>query len=321
MTQVLDYSAGFPGSRAVKAAGAIGAVRYAGTPGRRKNLTAAEFADFDRAGLAVATVYENRAGDYLGGYAAGQRAARAWLADVSGIDERLTRVGHFAVDRDVVSEWATLRDYFRGINSVIGVARTRGYGEADVVDYLVAHALASGGQWQTVAWSRGERSQHAALLQLAQQITVGGVRADVNTVLMDDWGQHNHEEDDMTPGELFKAKMPKDGSWVPPGSGTFGHVITGIHQAVFRNLGNGAKLAALTAAVAKLAADPNIDEARLAELLDAAVAEHTPTAQENAAELLPYLQAALVDVLGEDNTEQADAIIDALTERLQGATV
>lgn len=198
MSTVLDYSAGTPGAKAIKGFGAVGVVRYAGTPGRRKNLTKAEFADLDRAGLGVATVYENKAGDYLGGYAAGQRAARAWLADVSSIDERLTRVGFFAVDRDVVSEWATLADYFRGINSVIGVARTRGYGEADVVDYLVAHGLASGGQWQTVAWSHSRRSPHAALFQNAHQPAVGGIACDINDVLAPDWGQHNHEEDELS---------------------------------------------------------------------------------------------------------------------------
>lgn len=319
MAYVLDYSAGTPGAKAIKAFGAIGVNRYAGTPGRKKNLTRAEFVDLDRAGLGVATVYENQPGDYLGGYPNGQRAARAWLADVSGIDERLARIGHFAVDKDVVSEWDKLADYFRGIASVIGVARTRGYGEADVVDYLVAHRLVSngehGGQWQTVAWSRGRRSQYAALYQRAEQPSVGGIACDINEVLAPDWGQHNYQEDDMQQNE--KA--------VDPGPGTVGHNLLNVFQQVNNKTYGlpvlGAKVGALTTAVAKLAADPNIDEAKLAQLLDEAVAEHTPSAEENAAAFLPMITDAVHDALGEDNADQADAIVNAIVGRLQKGAV
>ncbi len=41
-----DYSAGFPGAVYIKRSGALGAVRYIGQPGNRKNTTRAELLDF-----------------------------------------------------------------------------------------------------------------------------------------------------------------------------------------------------------------------------------------------------------------------------------
>jgi hypothetical protein len=302
MTQVLDYSAGTPGAKAIKAAGFVGAVRYAGTPGRRKNLTAAEFADLDRGGLAVATVYENKAGDFLGGRVDGQRAGHDWLADVSSIDGRLARVGHFAVDTDVTNQWTALAEYFRGINSVIGVERTRAYGEADVIDYLVAHGLVSGLQWQTVAWSRGRRSQYAALYQRTQQPVVGGIACDINDVLAPDWGQHTYEEDDVS----FLTDIAKD-----PGGGKWGWHI--MHASKMADI----LQKQLVATQAAVAADKDVTPEQLAQIVDAAVAKHQPTPDEIRAAVLPGLEEAMREVLGDDNANQADAIVTALTERLQ----
>lgn len=71
------------------------------------------------------------------------------------------------------------------------------------------------------------------------------------------------------------------------------------------------------AALAQLVAvDKDVDPAELARVVDAAVAKHTPTAEQTVAALLPPLRAALLSVLGEDNDEQADAIVDALVARL-----
>ena len=121
-------------------------------------------------------------------------------------------------------------------------------------------------------------------------------------------GAPSKEDNDMQPTDAVKD----------PGPGKWGHIWLNAQQnaAAVRQ-----QLAGLISAVAQLAADPNIDETKLAELLDAAVAKHTPTAEENAAQMLPVVTAAVHDALGADNADQADAIVNAIVGRLQnGAT-
>ncbi len=74
--------------------------------------------------------------------------------------------------------------------------------------------------------------------------------------------------------------------------------------------------AATRAAVAAALADPAITAEEMARIVDQAVADHTPTADQVAAAQLPHIQAAVREVLGEDNADQADQFIDALTRRL-----
>lgn len=205
MAIVLDYSAGNPGGAAVAAEpGVVGVVRYGGTPGRRKNITPAEYRDMDAHGLGVATVYENRAGDALTGRAGGAQAATNWWSDMISIGFPAHRPGYFAVDQDVTAaQLPGVGDYFAGVNIVLGVDRTGAYGERDVIEFLFDHKLITHG-WQTVAWSHGQRSKRACLYQRAAQIFVGGIQCDVNDVLAPDWGQHNYQqEDDVSWSESF----------------------------------------------------------------------------------------------------------------------
>src|SRR3954469_10211307 len=76
MAQVLDYSAGFPGAQAIRAAGYAGAVRYIGFPDRRKCATAGELADFTANQIGMALIYENTLTEWRNGYGAGQTAGR-----------------------------------------------------------------------------------------------------------------------------------------------------------------------------------------------------------------------------------------------------
>lgn len=76
------------------------------------------------------------------------------------------------------------------------------------------------------------------------------------------------------------------------------------------------KLTAIQASVAAIANDPDIDTGTLGQLIDAAVAEHTPTVEQTVGALLPVLSQVIRDVMGEDNAAQADAIVNALVNRL-----
>ncbi|WP_086852406.1 glycoside hydrolase domain-containing protein, partial [Amycolatopsis kentuckyensis] len=207
MPTALDYSAGRPTAAAVRAAGHVGVVRYAGTPGRVKNITKAEFQDMDRNGVGVALVFEDSIGDALKGRPRGVTAAQAIVADAAAIGFPTSRPLYFAVDQDITTQMPTVLEYFRGIDSVLGGRPVGVYGEADVLDAVIGAGLASYG-WQTTGWSRGRAAKVRHLFQTTQQPYVGGTQVDINNILAADWGQHNAQEDDMpSPAELLNAEL------------------------------------------------------------------------------------------------------------------
>lgn len=77
-----------------------------------------------------------------------------------------------------------------------------------------------------------------------------------------------------------------------------------------------AQQAATLAAVAAIASNQDITPEQLADAVDKAVAEHTPTAAAVAEAQRPFLTEVIRAALGEDNAAQADAIVDELTRRL-----
>lgn len=201
MAQVLDYSAGFPGAKAIRSAGHAGAVRYVGFPDRRKCATGRELADFTANGIGMAGVFEDTVTTWRGGRAGGARSAQLARAHATSIGFPKSRPIYYAVDQDVVTtgEFATMLDYLRGAGDVDGGPDLVGvYGEADVIDRARDAGVARY-FWQTAAWSRG-RHAVAHLYQRIAAVTVGGISCDVNDVLTTDWGQHNitnFSEDNM----------------------------------------------------------------------------------------------------------------------------
>jgi hypothetical protein len=197
--RVLDYSDGFPGAKAIKAAGFGGAVRYIGFPDRRKCTTAVELDDFTAHELGMALVYEDHADDWRSGYSAGAAAARRARTHANAIGFPQNRPIYFAVDRDVVTEdeFRAAMAYLRGAASVLGAEWVGVYGEHDVC----ARAAAEGAArwfWQCRAWS-GTPVRMFAGRHLYQYYGdgdggpapfVGGVQSDINEVAQDDWGQH-----------------------------------------------------------------------------------------------------------------------------------
>ncbi|WP_220096864.1 DUF1906 domain-containing protein, partial [Mycolicibacterium houstonense] len=99
--------------------------------------------------------------------------------------------------------WKTLAvQWFRGINSALGVARTGIYGGRRQCGWAIADGVVGSSSspgyrwaWQTKAWSRGEREPAAVLFQ-REVVTasdpgfvIDGVHVDVNDVLAADFGQ------------------------------------------------------------------------------------------------------------------------------------
>ena len=110
----------------------------------------------------------------------------------------------FSVDEDIdLGTWKSVASqWFRGINSVLGVNRTGIYGHAQacgwaIGDGVVGRSTSPGHSWawQTKAWSRGAREPGAVLYQSVvvtpsdPGVVVGGVKLDVDDVLATDFGQ------------------------------------------------------------------------------------------------------------------------------------
>jgi hypothetical protein len=110
----------------------------------------------------------------------------------------------FSVDDDIdLNTWNSLAvDWFRGINSVLGVGRTGIYGHANacawaIRDGVIGNSTSAGHRWawQTKSWSHGEREPAAVLYQAVVNSPsnpgplLGGINVDVDDVLAADYGQ------------------------------------------------------------------------------------------------------------------------------------
>ena len=204
MMKVIDFSAGVPAGRSVKAAGYVGAVRYISPPRepwmKGKMISRAEVADYEAAGLELAFVWQHGGAadpDSMRGYAGGMADARAAQKAL----EDLGRSGwpvFFAVDFDIsLNQWnSTAVDYFRAAGEVLGVDRVGIYGHSRVIAWAAEDGVVAdlgGGKvlgWQTPAWSYGVRAPEAVLYQGRANVPgPDGIQIDVNDVLHDFWGQ------------------------------------------------------------------------------------------------------------------------------------
>lgn len=205
MSTIIDYSAGVPSAADVKNAGHVGAVRYVSQPReawmRGKPIGKNELDDFYRNGLSIAFVYQygkEHDSDIKRGYAGGVSDATAVLQHLQSLG-RGDAACFFAVDYNIsLSEWNDFGvEYFRGVNDILGVARTGIYGHSRIISWAVEDGvIADCGEghflaWQTAAWSGGELAPEAVLFQKIGTVTVGGVQCDVNEILWHEWGQTN----------------------------------------------------------------------------------------------------------------------------------
>jgi hypothetical protein len=110
----------------------------------------------------------------------------------------------FSVDDDIdQATWNTLAvNWFRGINSVLGVERTGIYGHSQacawaINDGVIGRSTTAGYRWawQTKSWSHGQREPKAVLYQEVVNSPsdpsplLGGIHVDIDEVLATDFGQ------------------------------------------------------------------------------------------------------------------------------------
>lgn len=201
----------------IRAAGHAGVINYVSTsrPGSSfgaKPITKPYAQSLTAAGLAIVSNYQygkpggTAPSDFTRGYAGGVADARtAWALHTAAGGGQSAPV-FFSVDDDIDrNTWNSVAlQWFRGINSVLGVQRTGIYAGINpcqwAIDDGVIGASRTPGRrwaWQTRSWSRGQVHPAAVLYQriVATASTpgpvVGGLEVDVSDALAQDVGQWN----------------------------------------------------------------------------------------------------------------------------------
>ena len=156
------------------AAGVVGACRY--LTGDGKAVTRAEIDALHAHGIAVVLNYEAGADAALGGAPAGRAAGAAARAAVAALGAPAGLPIYYSIDFEVTAEqMPTVLSFLYNADDNSNPARA--YGQ-----YSVLQAFGRPG-WQTIAWSNGLVSPHAALYQDAINLDFHGSAVDHNTVL------------------------------------------------------------------------------------------------------------------------------------------
>lgn len=173
----------------------------------RKCWTTPRIRELLTAGIGVVFVFEDTANRALDGYQAGRDDATFAAAGVAAHGAPATQPIYFAVDFQVIAAQQTaVRDYFRGVSSVIGLARTGVYGSYGTVG-LVMDANLAEYAWQTMAWSGVAVERRANIYQYANGSSLGGTPVDLDKALKGDFGQWQ-EMVDPTPPAPKPAPAP-----------------------------------------------------------------------------------------------------------------
>ena len=224
----VDFSFSRPSIAALKAYGARFVVRYLSSKNDAtmgKILVKAEAAKYTAAGLDVVSNYEwyttrTTEGTDEQDHAAGVADAKTALAQHKAAGGPAGRPIFFSVDEDVPGS-ATIQ-YFKGVNSVLGVAATGVYGSYRVCKYLIDHGVigkvrdgsAHWYAWQTYAWSGGQYDERCCLSQDHNGIKVGGADADLDYAHTTDFGQWGAATTNIEEGDMQLDDRVKLNGWI-----------------------------------------------------------------------------------------------------------
>jgi hypothetical protein len=202
------------------AAGAVAACRYLcrvdpTTAG--KQLTRAEADRLRAGGIDVVSNWEQHGSweEYSGGQAVGRThayEAAQMHADCGGPAGRPI---FFSTDWNATStQLPAVAEYYRGVASVIGLARTGAYGGYPTIRYLLDQGVITWA-WQTYAWSSfrddptGQIYLHwdprAQLRQIRNGVLVGGGDCDIDESVAADFGQWGGHPSMTTAPDDLKA--------------------------------------------------------------------------------------------------------------------
>lgn len=214
-TRLIDFAERRIAPEEIKAAGYDGVVNYVSEsrPGANfeaKPLTRGYADALRAAGLHVVSNFQyGKPGwpdpsDFTRGYDGGVADARTAMQLHTAAGGPDSAPIFFSVDDDIdANAWNELAvQWFRGINSVLGVGRSGIYGHAGacgwaIRDGVIGNSSTPGHRWawQTRSWSHGEREAAAVLYQAVVNSPsnpgplLGGINVDVDDVLAPDYGQ------------------------------------------------------------------------------------------------------------------------------------
>lgn len=213
--QLVDFADRLVQPEQIKSAGFGGALVYVSElrPGATFDFkpVTRDYADRLRAaGMQVVSCYQfGKPGwptpsDFTRGYDGGVADAQTAVGLHTAAGGPASAPIFFSVDEDIdAATWkSTAVQWFRGINSVLGVSRTGIYGGRRQCGWAIADGVIGSSSspghrwaWQTKAWSQGEREPAAVLFQ-REVVTasdpgfvIDAIHVDVDDVLAADFGQ------------------------------------------------------------------------------------------------------------------------------------
>jgi hypothetical protein len=203
----------------IRAAGHSGVINYVslsrpGSSFGAKPITRPYAQSLTAAGLAIVSNYQygkpggTAPSDFTRGFAGGVSDAHtAWQLHTAAGGGQSAPI-FFTIDDDINRDtWNNVAlQWFRGINSVLGVLRTGIYGGINTCQWAAADGVIGNSRtpgrrwaWQTRSWSHGDVDPAAVLYQRVVSTAsnpgpvVGGQEVDVSDILAQDCGQwHLH---------------------------------------------------------------------------------------------------------------------------------
>lgn len=203
--RAIDYATGRPTYAALKAAGAVAVCRYLSWLPNGKCLSRSEADGLRANGIDVVSNWEyygDWTHDYSGGFGNGVVHAVEAQKQHLACGGPPGRPIYFSTDfSPTAGQLPIVADYYRGVASVIGLARTGAYGGLPTIKYLFDHGVITWG-WQTYAWSGSPPvwDGRAQLRQVQNGVTIGGVDCDLDDTMVSDfgqWGVSNVEQTDI----------------------------------------------------------------------------------------------------------------------------
>jgi Domain of unknown function (DUF1906) len=197
---LLDYAGGVISASAIRAAGAMGVIRYVSDPRpggglKGKPIQLPESRDLYQNGLKIVSCYQygkQATADWLGGQAAGvKHAQRGWQLHVAAGGSYGAPI-YASIDDDPTPEQykQQVAPYLRGWESVLDHQRVGVYANSKTIDWALQDGLGSY-FWQHNWGSPPGFTHPAAHLHQVEidKRSVGGVGVDVNQILKPGFGQ------------------------------------------------------------------------------------------------------------------------------------
>lgn len=198
---LLDYAAGVIPANEIRAAGAVGSIRYVSDrrPGGAwmlgKPIQLSEARDLNQHGLKVVSCYQygkQATADWLGGQTAGiAHAKRGWQLHTAAGGPASAPI-YASIDDDPSYEQykQQVAPYLRGWESVLGHQRVGVYANSKTIDWALQDGLGSY-FWQHNWGSPHGYTHPAANLHQVEidKRNVGGVGVDINNIVKPQFGQ------------------------------------------------------------------------------------------------------------------------------------